>query len=225
MKRFAVLLIAAFGALLAFAASASAHVTVTAPGATRGGSDQEITFRVPVEKDVDTVGVTVQLPTNTPIASVLVEPMPGWTHTETTSKLATPIKTDDGEITSAVTVISWKATAGHGLAPGEFGAFTIIAGQLPDVPSITFKALQTYADGSVVKWIEVPAPGSSVEPENPAPVLSLAAGSSDPSGGVTVTRVEKGSSNTGPIVLSIVALVVAAAALGVAFVGRARSRS
>src|SRR5579875_1664142 len=112
MKRFAVLLIAVFGVLLAFAASASAHVTVTAPGATRGGSDQEITFRVPVEKDVDTVGVTVQLPTNTPIASVLVEPMPGWTHTETTSKLATPIKTDDGEITSAVTVISWTAAAG-----------------------------------------------------------------------------------------------------------------
>ena len=225
MKRFAVLLIAAFGALLAFAASASAHVTVTAPAATRGGSDQEITFRVPVEKDADTVGLTVQLPTNTPIASVLVEPMLGWTHTETTSKLATPIKTDDGEITSAVTEISWKAAAGHGLAPGEFGAFTIIAGQLPDVPSITFKALQTYADGSVVKWIEVPAPGSTVEPANPAPVLDLAAPSKDPSGGVTVTRVEKGSSNTGPIVLSIVALVVAAAALGVAFVARARSRT
>jgi periplasmic copper chaperone A len=221
MKRLVPLVVLALGAVLALAGPASAHVTVSAPGAAAGGSDQEITFRVPVEKNIATTGLTVQLPTATPIASVLVEPMVGWAHTEKTSTLATPIKTDDGDITSAVTQITWTATAG-GLKPGEFGAFTIIAGQLPDAPSVTFKALQTYSDGSVVKWIEVAAPGSSAVPENPAPVLKLAASSSTDA---PKAAKASSSSNTGPVVLSIIALVVAAGALGFAFVTRARSRA
>jgi uncharacterized protein len=227
MKRLTLLVAATLAAMLALAGPALAHVTVTAPGATRGGSDQEITFRVPVEKDVDTVGLTVQLPTATPIASVLVQPLAGWTHTEKTSKLAKPIVTDDGDITSAVTEITWTAAAGTGLAPGEFGAFTIIAGQLPDAASITFKALQTYRDGSVVKWIEVAAPGAKDEPDNPAPVLELAADTAAKStaGAQVTTRAASSSSNTGPVVLSIIALVVAAGALGLAFVTRARSRT
>ncbi len=205
---------------LVLAAAADAHVTVTAPGATRGGSDQEITFRVPVEKTIDTTGLTVILPTSTPIASVLVEPIPGWTHVQQTSRLAKPIKTDDGDITSAVTQITWRAQAGHALAPGEFGAFTIIAGQLPDTPSITFRALQTYSDGSVVRWIQTQAPGSSAEPENPAPVLTLASSSSTASATKAKTASSSSSSNTLPVVLSIVALVLAAGALALALLGR-----
>ena len=169
---------AAAVALLVLAAPAFAHVTVSAPGATRGGSDQEITFRVPVEKAVNTVGLKVALPTDTPIAGVEVQAMPGWTHTEKSTKLATPIHTDDGDITEAVSEIDWTAQQGQGLKPGEFGAFTILAGQLPDAPTLTFKAIQTYADGSSVAWIETAAPGSSAAPEHPAPVLTLAAGDS-----------------------------------------------
>jgi periplasmic copper chaperone A len=217
MKRLAPLIAAALAALLALAGPAWAHVTITAPGATRGGSDQEITFRVPVEKNARTVGLTIELPTDTPIASVLVAPMPGWTHTEKTSKLAKPIVTDDGDITSAVSQITWNAAPGSGLAPGEFGAFTIIAGQLPDAPSLTFKALQTYSDGSVVRWIQVAAPGSTSEPEDPAPVLQLSAAKP------AAASSHSSSSNTGPIVLSIIALIVAAGALGLAVVTRAKA--
>jgi uncharacterized protein len=218
MKRLALLVAGALAALLALAGPAFAHVTVSAPGATRGGSDQEITFRVPVEKNVRTTALTIALPTDTPIASVLVEPMPGWTHTEKTSKLPKPVVTDDGDIASAVSQITWKANTGGGLAPGEFGAFTIIAGQLPDAPSLTFKALQTYSDGSVVRWIQVAAPGSKDEPQDPAPVLDL--GTVTPAAASTAAK--SSDSNTGPIVLSIIALVLAAGALGVALVGRAR---
>lgn len=219
--------LASFAALVAVAGEAAAHVTVTSPGATQGRSDQTITFRVPVEKASNTVGVTIVIPASTPIASMDVAPIAGWTHAETTSTLATPIKTDDGDITSAVSQVSWRATAG-GLKPGEYGSFTILAGQLPDAPSITFKALQTYADGSVVRWIETAAAGSTTEPEHPAPVLNLTAGAqkaSGPSNTFTATKTSGSSSNTGPIVLSIVALVVAAAALGVGFVSRARGRA
>ncbi len=225
--RICLLVVVFLAAIFALAGPAGAHVTVSAPQATRGGSDQLITFRVPVEKDVATTGLTVVIPAQTPIASVDVDPMPGWTHVEKTAKLAKPIKTDDGEITSAVAQITWTAATGQGLKPGEFGSFTILAGQLPDAASIAFKAVQTYADGSVVRWIETAAPGSTTEPEHPAPVLTLAAASSEhpaaaSSSGASSSGGSSSSSNTGPIVLSIVALVLAAAALGVAFVTRAR---
>jgi uncharacterized protein len=218
-------------AMFVLAGAASAHVTVTAPGATSGGSDQEITFRVPVEKTVDTVGLRIALPTDTPIASVLVEPVPGWTHVEKSVKLATPIVTDDGDITEAVSEIDWTAEAGDGLVPGEFGAFTIIAGQLPDVSSLTFKAIQLYSDGSQVDWTQTEAPGSTADLANPAPVLTLARAGSASSSASTPLVATSGSvsatatvSNTGPVILGIVALVVAVAALGVAVVARARGQ-
>lgn len=218
---FIALLSAAIGTSIVLATSAFAHVTVNAPGATRGGSDQEITFRVPVEKNVATVGLEVALPTDTPIASVLVEPVPGWTHTETIAKLAKPIVTDDGKITTAVSRITWKAQPGHGLEPGEFGSFTIIAGQLPDTSSLTLPALQTYADGSVVRWIEVAAPGSKAEPEDPAPVLDLAASSSDQaSKSASSAPARSGSSNALSVTLSVVALVIAVGAAALAFLSR-----
>lgn len=216
MRRLVLLTAAILVALFALSAPAFAHITVTAPGATRGGSDQQITFRVPVEKNVDTVGLTVALPTDNPIASVLVEPVPGWTHTEKSVKLAKPIKTDDGEITSAVARISWRATPGQALTPGEVGAFTIIAGQLPDSATLTFKAVQYYRGGAVVHWDQVAAPGSTAEPDDPAPVLDLA----------TPTHAAASSpdshSNTGPYVLSIIAVVLAAAALAGLIVYRRR---
>jgi len=191
--------------------------STSAPGATPGGSDQLITFRVPVEKTIPTVGLAVELPSATPIASVDVLPIAGWTHTEVTSKLAKPIVTDDGDITSAVTRITWTATNG-GLTPGEFGEFTIIAGQLPDAKSLVFSAIQTYRDGSVVRWNQTAAPGSTAEPQNPAPTLTLTAQAAP------TAKVEK-PSTTAATTLAIVALAIAAAALGLGVVTRARSRS
>lgn len=214
------LVIAAFVGVFAVAVPAWAHVTVSAPGATRGGGDQEITLRVPVEKNADTVKLQVALPTNTPIASVDVKPIPGWTHTEKTVTLKKPIKTDDGNITQAVAQITWTAKKGQGLKPGEYGDFTFIAGQLPDVSTLVFPALQTYSDGSTVKWIQRQAPGTE-EPEDPAPVLKLTSG--DPA--TAAQPVVQKASTTGPTVLAVIALVVAAGALGVAFVGNARRKS
>ena len=84
----------------------------------------------------------------------------------TKAKLATPISSDDGDITEAVSVIEWKAaSASTAIKPGEFNQFVISAGPLPKAPSITFKAIQSYSDGSTVSWIEQAAEGSGTEPE------------------------------------------------------------
>ena len=230
-------LIGLTGALLAggfaLAAGASAHVTVDAPGATQGGYTV-LTFRVPTESDtLSTTGLAVQLPTDAPLASVLAQPHAGWTYTATEGKLATPITTDDGQVTQAVTKVEWKADSGSGIKPGQFDQFVLSIGPLPKVASMTFKVIQTYSDGSQVAWIELPAPGSTAEPEHPAPVLKLAAASASdenggastsaaaqspqPSAGVTVSATPtassgSSSSNTGPLVVSVIALVVAVVA-------------
>ena len=205
------------------AGSASAHVTVSADEATSGGSDQIITFRAPTESDTaSTTGLKVQLPTDTPIASVLVQPIAGWTSKETSVKLAKPIVTDDGDITEAVSEIDWSAdTAANGIAPGQFQEFVIIAGQLPDASSLTFKAIQTYSDGTVVNWIETQAPGSTADLDHPAPVLTLAPAASGSAAASSSSSTmpmassngaSKGAATTG-IVLGAVGAVLGAVAL------------
>ena len=219
MKRLALLAVVAGGGLLALAAPAAAHVTVGSTDATPGGY-AVVTFRVPSESDTaSTTKVAVKLP---PVGFVAVQPTPGWTFTTTTAKLATPITTDDGLVTSAVSQITWTAAAGGGIRPGEFEQFAVDLGPLPKASSAPFPTIQYYSDGSVVRWIEQAAPGSSTEPDHPAPVLTLRAASG--SSAAPATKVEK-ASTTGPTVLSIVALVVAAGALGLAFVTRARAKA
>jgi periplasmic copper chaperone A len=213
--RLAIAVSALFVAMVALAAPAFAHVTVSSPGATRGGSDAVVTFRVPTESDTaSTTGLQVRLPTDTPIAGVLVRPIPGWTHTEQTVKLAKPISTDDGDITQAVAEIDWTATAG-GIKPGEFGEFVVMAGQLPDTARLTFKAVQIYSDGSRTSWTEVPAPGSTAEPEHAAPSLDLAAASTAP-----VANSSASGSQTGAVILASVALAVAVASGALTLVRR-----
>lgn len=212
-------------AWLVLAGPASAHVTVSAPGATAGGSDQVITFRVPNESaTAATTELQVKFPTDTPIASVLPQPHPGWTVTTTTVKLAKPIVTDDGDITDAVSTITWKADSkADGIPVGQFDQFPVIAGQLPDTSSLTFPAIQTYSDGSVVNWVEVAAPGSTQEPDHPAPVLTLAAaGKANATSPAPAVATSKGSSNTGAVVLAVIALVLAAGSIGYTTIRTAR---
>ena len=221
MKRLALLIAVALGGLLVLAGPASAHVTVAAEGAAPGGYTV-VTFRVPTESDTaSTTKLTVSLP---PLGVVDVQPIAGWSVTTKVSKLNPPITTDDGSITSAISQITWTATAG-GTKPGEFQQFDVSIGPLPKASSVSFPAIQTYSDGTVVKWIEKAAPGSKTEPEHPAPTLLLTSAASDPSTKpAAAIKVEK-ASTTGPTVLSIIALVVAAAALGLAFVSRARGKT
>jgi periplasmic copper chaperone A len=234
----AVLTLAIGAAGVVGAGAAAAHVTVSAPGVTVGATDAVIIFHVPDESaSASTVGLTIQLPTDTPIAGVLVAPLPGWTAKITHKSLSNPIKTDDGDIIEVVSEIDWTADAGAGIKPGYFGQFTIIGGKLPDdATSLTFKAVQTYSDKSVDSWIEEAAAGSTVEPEHPAPTLELAAAtgadrtaSASPtsSSALTVsaaTSAESTGSSSGEttvgVVLGIVGIVLGAAALAIVMLRR-----
>lgn len=162
---------AAAAAAFAFPAAASAHVTVNPGTATQGGYTK-VTFRVPNERDdASTTKVEIAIPTDKPIASVSLKPVQGWTAVAENTKLATPIKTDDGEITDAVSKITWTASPDAVIKPHQFQEFDVSLGPLPVADQIVFKALQTYSGGEVVRWIDEPAAGA--EAEHPAPVLKL----------------------------------------------------
>lgn len=187
LRRLAVAGALATACVLACAGAASAHVTIHPDSYPQGASDGTLTFRVPNEEDkARTTKVDIVFPADHPIPSVLVSPVAGWTAQVKNTHLKTPIKTDDGDITSAVSEIVWT---GGGIAPGNYQDFTVAFGQLPiDTDQLAFKALQTYSDGKIVRWIEQQQSGQP-EPENPAPTLKLttAAASGVPDGASTTT--------------------------------------
>lgn len=220
-------------AVLGLALPASAHVTVNPNTATAGGYSK-LTFRVPTESDTaSTTKLAVYFPTDHPFASVSVKPHPGWSFKVSDQKLKTPISSDDGQVTEAVSRIVWTAdSAADAIKPGEFDEFDVSVGPLPDSGTLEFKALQTYSDGSIVRWIQDSVAGQA-EPEHPAPVLTItpstaaspsaaasgATGSTDTSSTAPAVVKEKDSSHA-PLVISIIALVVAAGAALLAGVGR-----
>lgn len=220
---------------LALAATASAHVTVS-PTTLPQGSTAELSFKVPNEESTaNTVKLQLQIPTDHPIAQVLARPVPGWTVTAHTVKLAKPLTTDDGTFTTAVDEIDWT---GGSIAPGQYQDFQISVDPLPsDTTQLVFKAVQTYSNGDVVRWIDLSS-GSGSDPEHPAPVLTLtpatgsdaasATASAAPAGGSSTTTTAASSSNSSSSdALGIAGLVfgVIGAACGVAallFVRRTR---
>ncbi|MFE2145617.1 DUF1775 domain-containing protein [Streptomyces sp. NPDC059456] len=136
------------------AGPAAAHTEVTAsdPRALA----ENVTLSFTAEAESDTAGVSelrVVLPKGiAPDAVTLKDAPKEWKLT------ATP----DG-----------YAVGGAALAKGTDAEYSITVRQLPDEKSLAFKTLETYGDGKVDRWIEVPAGGEKVD--NPAPVLELKA--------------------------------------------------
>ncbi|MCX5055807.1 YcnI family protein [Streptomyces sp. NBC_00201] len=178
-SRLAVTGAVAASAVVVLSAPAFAHVSVQPEGTAAKGGYAVIDFKVPNERDdASTTKVEVNFPTDHPLASAMPQPMDGWKIQVTKSKLAKPIEMHGKKINEAVSKITWTAQ-GKGVEPGYFQKFPISVGTLPeDADELVFKALQTYSDNEVVRWIEVQKDGAE-EPENPAPVLALSAASED----------------------------------------------
>ncbi|MGW6520741.1 YcnI family copper-binding membrane protein [Streptomyces sp. NPDC054962] len=166
-------------AVLVLSSPAFAHVSVAAEGTAAKGGYAVVDFKVPNERDnASTTKLEVTFPTDHPLASAMPEPINGWKIEVTKSKLAKPIELHGKQISEAVSKITWTAT-GKGIEAGYFQKFPVSVGALPeDADELVFKAIQTYSNKEVVRWIEVQADGAE-EPENPAPVLALAAAAED----------------------------------------------
>lgn len=155
------------------AAPAAAHVTVNPKEATQGGYGR-LAFRVPTESDTaSTVKVEVTLPDDAPVASVSTMPVPGWTVSIEKRPVNPPVEVHGSQVSEVVSKITWTASAGAAIKPGEFQEFPVSMGPLPEVDRMVFRTLQHYSDGNVVRWIEPPPAGGGEAPNDPAPVLTL----------------------------------------------------
>ncbi|WP_229076581.1 YcnI family protein [Actinoplanes sp. DH11] len=160
--------------VLGVAVPAAAHVTVNPGDATQGGY-AKVSFRVPNESDTaSTTKLEINLPMESPVGSVSIKPVPGWTAVAEKSKLTTPVQVHGAEMTEAVSKITWTAAKGSEIKAGTFQEFDVSMGPLPQTEQMVFKALQTYSDGNIVRWIDEPTTDGT-EPELPAPVLKLTA--------------------------------------------------
>src|SRR3712207_4615662 len=155
-------------AALALPAVASAHVTVH-PNKLPSGQFTVTNVRVPNEKDdASTTKVDVEMPDG--IASASVMSREGWRARVQMEKAPKPIEMHGETSTEQVARITWTAEDGAGVKPGEFAELPVSL-RVPDGEgkTLTFKALQTYSDGEVVRWI------GAAESEKPAPTVAIVA--------------------------------------------------
>jgi uncharacterized protein len=209
--------------VVALPATAQAHVTLQ-PKQVAAGAFTVEDVRVPNETDdAVTTKVVVQFPPG--FASVSYQPVDGWAVKVVKEKLATPVKTDDGEVTEGINTITWTAKSkADGIAPGQFHDFPLsvqIPGKAGD--TLTFKALQTYSNGEIARWIgapdaDKPAPQLTVTAAD-APATATTAATATPAAAVPASS-DDGSSDT----VSIIALIVGALGLLAGGAGLAAAR-
>lgn len=199
---------------LVVTSAASAHVTLQ-PTQVAPGDFTRLDVRVPNERDdAGTTKVEVQFPAG--FIFVSTEPVPGWTAKIAKRKLAKPVEAFGEEQTEEVDTVTWTGDGEIGIVkPGEFVDFGLSVG-IPDAPgdTLTFKALQTYAGGEVVRWI---GPPDSDEPA-PQVVLTSIATTAEPAEAATESE-----DDGAPVWLA--ALAVALGALGLLAGGAALMRS
>lgn len=211
----------AFITVLVVGTPAFAHVTVNPKEATAGGFAR-LAFRVPTESDsASTTKLEVHLPDNAPVASVSTMPVPGWTVATTKRKLDKPIDSHGTQISEVVSVITWTASsADAAVKPGQFQEFGVSLGPIPsDAKQLVFKTLQTYSDGTIVRWIDEPKDGA--EAEHPAPVLKVVAAAAPAASQAAVTTTEKANGDNNIVGWA----ALGAALLALLFAGFALTRS
>lgn len=213
-------------ALLALAllvpATAEAHVTVQ-PNETPEGAYTVLDVRVPNETDnADTTKVAVQLPEG--FGEVSYQAVPGWGVKVVHDKLKKPIETDDGPVTEGVSEVIFS---GGKLTPGQFQDFPLSV-QIPGKAGeeLTFKAVQTYDDGEVVRWIgspesEHPAPQVLVTPAQEEGAATTAADTAHaaPASNAGESNDSGGSDDKGLAIAALVVAVIALLIAGIAVFG------
>jgi uncharacterized protein YcnI len=177
MSRMRVAVLASLTGLVVVAPAAQAHVTLN-PRSVIANSFGRLDMRVPNERD-DASTRTVVLYFPHGFYSASTKRVWGWTAKTSMRKLATPVPSDDGDITEEVAKVTFRATSKAGwIAPGQFEEFGLSM-RMPNTPNatLTFPARQTYSSGEVVNWngpASAEAPAPTVNVVAPAPVATAA---------------------------------------------------
>lgn len=219
----------AAGALL-FAGMASAHVTVK-PSISQPNAWETYTLKVPVEKNIPTTKIALKIPKE--VAFKQYEPVPNW-------KVATE-KDNSGKVTT----VTWSAEK-DGIQAGQYQRFSFVAQNANQNTEAAWNTFQYYSDGSIVEWTgdegsSTPHSITKIIAEAPPEATAHAADSGHDSAGTAAdhasTDTAKDSSNPAPasssatkaalapassvaqttaLILSIIAVVLGATAVGIA---------
>jgi uncharacterized protein YcnI len=165
-KRISVLALTLTAVAIA-APAAEAHVTLN-PRTATANSFARLDVRVPNERDeASTRAVAVTFPAG--FYSVSVKRVWGWTAKITMTKLATPVESEDGQITARVSKVTWRANGRRNwIAPNMFEEFGLSM-RVPNTPgrALAFPSRQTYSNKEIVRWTG--AAGS----DTPAPIVNV----------------------------------------------------
>ncbi|MEW2571245.1 DUF1775 domain-containing protein [Streptomyces sp. NPDC047070] len=145
---------AALTAVLALAGPAAAHAEVEADKAQALAENVTLTFVSEAESaSAGFREVRVVLPKGIAPADVSLGKAPkGW---------------------SLKTTADGYVVGGPALKTGVDAEYEVKVRQLPDADEVAFKTVETYSDGEISRWIELPKDGE--EGEQPAPLLKLKA--------------------------------------------------
>jgi uncharacterized protein YcnI len=197
-------------------------VTLQPPEAPAGGFTR-LDVRVPNERDnASTTKVVVQMPPG--FLSVSTEPVPGWNAELTMRQLDEPVEQFGEQVTEEVGRITFTADGeASAIEPGQFQDFGLSLAVPDGRPGsmLTFKALQTYSNGEVVRWIGPP------DSEEPAPQVELTPGEEEEAAAPAAEEpaapaaTEEDDDGNG---LAIAALIVGAAGLATGLAALVLSR-
>jgi uncharacterized protein YcnI len=179
-KKLAVLAVAAASAL-ALAGVAAAHVTLH-PNALPSEGFTQIVVRVPNERPkAATTKVDVQFPSGFYFLSY--QALPGWKAQILYRTLSKPVKVFGETIKQEVDRVIWRGR----LPAGQFVEFPLSIAVPADKPGtvLTFKALQTYSNGEIVRWI---GPPSADEPAPQVMVTKADSPVADYPGGIPAIK-------------------------------------
>jgi periplasmic copper chaperone A len=171
MSRLVFVTMAALGSLMAFATSASAHITLENPQGAIGAGYKAV-FRVPHGcKGSATVALKVQVPDG--VIAVKPQPKAGWQIKTVKGKYDKAYTFDGAKLEEGVREVDWSG----GKLPDDYYDEFVFSGFLTDSlkPGTTlyFPVVQECERG-VERWIEIPAEGkTSDDYETPAPGLKL----------------------------------------------------
>jgi uncharacterized protein YcnI len=212
-KRLSALIGVALGAL-ALAGVAQAHVTVH-PNALPSGGFTQVVVRVPNERPkAATTKIDVKFPSGFIFLSY--QAVPGWKTKVSYRTLAKPVKVFGEEHKQEVDRVVWTGN----LPAGQFVELPLSIA-VPSVKAgtiLTFKALQTYANGEVVRWI---GPPSADEPAPQVMVRDANSPIQDYPAGIPAIKKARKTQAVGPLAGAIVALPLA----GLAGLGLLRRRN
>jgi uncharacterized protein YcnI len=135
---------------LGWTGTAAAHVQVR-PSVVAPNDPVEFTVVVPSERSAHTTKVDLKLPAG--VIPFAYGDTPGWKRRLITAS------------NGAVERVVWTGR----LAKDGYARFTFLAGTPEKPTTLTWKALQTYDDGTVARWIGSP------DAESPAPVTKVLA--------------------------------------------------